>query len=217
MALANYTELVAEVQSWLFDRADIAAKVPTFIRLAEAKLNRALKCRQMEQRSTTPINLATSEPEFISLPEDFHSMRRMRLTDVAGKPRLKFLTGVQMDTKREEMGNQSGQPVYFTVFGTELELLPTPTTAHVLEMVYRKVIPPLTDDDETNWLLDFAPDAYLYGTLMEAAPYLHEDERIQTWASGVQGAIDGLNKLSEEATFNAGPLVMRRRRGRGYG
>jgi hypothetical protein len=46
---------------------------------------------------------------------------------------------------------------------------------------------------------------------MEAAPYLHDDDRVQIWSSGVSSAFDSLNKLSDEATYNAGPLVVRRK------
>lgn len=213
--IGTYAQLITECQDWLFGRADIAAKVPSFVRLAEAKLNRTLKCRQMEQRSTADVDLATDEPEFITLPGDFHSMRKVRLSSAVGKPRLKFATGAQMDDLREQRCNAAGTPIWFTIAGEEMELCPTPASAFTIEMTYRKYLPALTDDNQQNWLLDMAPDAYLYGTLMEAAPYLHEDERIQVWASGVQGAVDQLNSLSEEALYNAGPLVMRRK-GRGY-
>jgi hypothetical protein len=214
-AIKDYDDLVAECQDWLFGRADIALKVPSFIRLAEAKLNRVLKCRQMEGRATATVNLASNEPEFITLPGDFHSMRRVRLSSVAGKPRLKFASGAQLDDLREKGGNVARQPVWFSIFGDEIELCPTPDAAYVVEMIYRKYLEPLSSDNQQNWLLDFAPDAYLYGALMEAAPYLHEDERIAVWSSGLEGTVKQLNDLSEEATFNAGPLVIRRK-GRGY-
>ena len=39
----------------------------------------------------------------------------------------------------------------------------------------------LGDDNQTNWLTDYAPNALLYRCLLEAAPFLKNDERIQTW------------------------------------
>ncbi len=215
VAIGTYAQLITECQDWLFGRADIAAKVPSFVRLFEAKANRTLKCRQMEQRSTTTTDPDADAPEFVELPDDFHSMRKVRLTNIPGKPRLKFATGAQLDDLREKGCDQPGTPIWFTIAGDEMELCPTPAVAVTIEMNYRKYLPALSDSNQTNWLLDMAPDAYLYGSLMEAAPYLHEDERIQVWASGVQGAIDQLNSLSDEALFNAGPLTIRRK-GRSY-
>jgi hypothetical protein len=74
--------------------------------------------------------------------------------------------------------------------------------------VFRQNIPPLAANS-SNWLLALAPDLYLYGALLESAPYINEDARIQTWGLGLTTAIDGLNRLSLASTFNAGPLVMR--------
>ncbi len=49
----------------------------------------------------------------------------------------------------------------------------------------------------------------LYGALLESAPYIKEDARIQTWGTGLSSALDGLNNLGLTSTFNAGPMQMR--------
>jgi hypothetical protein len=221
MAIATYADLVTEAQDYFFGRPDIAAKVPTFVRLFEAKANRALRCRQMEIRASASTNPASTSPEFLSLPSDYQSMRRLRLlnpSDVArGTPSLDFVVPAQLDMFRER-DNTPADPSHFTVFGTELELYPTPlaTVTYNFEMIYRANIPPLDGVvNTTNWLLTLAPDTYLYGTLLEASPWLLGDERIPVWASAVKDAFDGLNLLSDDATYNAGPLIIRRRKG-GY-
>ncbi len=206
MALTTYTELRASIADYLA-RSDLTSAIPDYIRLTEAKLNRDLKCRQMETRSTTVTDTGDDEPEFISLPSDFQAMRRIRLSSVTGKPRLDYLSGAQADEFRYYRANTTGQPTHFTIMGDELELLPTPALEYTIEMVYRKYIPALATN-ETNWLLTLAPDVYLYGALMEAAPYLHEDERIQTWSQGFNGVIDELNRMSMTSAFNAGPMAI---------
>jgi hypothetical protein len=215
--LATFDDLVQRCQDWLFGRADIAAQVPTFIRLFEAKANRKLMCRQMEIRAIASVDITSVEPEFLELPADFQTMRRVRLVKSASdKPKLKFATGQQIDDLRENNKDNNGQPVWFSLFSDQMELCPTPTANYQVEMVYRRYLLALSSNNETNWLLDLAPDAYLYGTLMEAAPYLMDDDRIPTWASGVQSAFQDLSDLSQQALYNAGPLVMRRTSSRGY-
>jgi hypothetical protein len=54
-----------------------------FVRMFEAKANRTLFVRQMEARASTPVNMASAEPEFVALPDDFQTMRRIRLKDAA--------------------------------------------------------------------------------------------------------------------------------------
>jgi hypothetical protein len=91
----DYTTLVAAVTEYLGRDQDttLIARIPTFVQLSEAKFNRTLFVRQMEERSTALIDTTDDEPEFISLPSDFQSMRRIRLSSVTGKPRLEFLSG----------------------------------------------------------------------------------------------------------------------------
>jgi hypothetical protein len=208
--IVDYASLQNAVIEYLARDQDatLIARIPSFIQLAEAKFNRQLFVRQMEQRSTTVVDLASSEPEFISLPSDFQSMRRVRLASVTGKPCLEFRSGTQMDEYRFAMADVAGQPRYFTVFGNELELAPTPDAAYTVEMIYRQNVPPLALNP-SNWLLAVAPDLYLYGALMETAPYIKEDGRIQTWGLGFTSALNDLNNLGMTSTFNAGPLTVR--------
>jgi hypothetical protein len=208
--IVDYTSLQTAVIEYLARDQDAAliARIPSFIQLAEAKFNRQLFVRQMEKRATAVVNLASSEREFISLPSDFQSMRRARLSSVTGKPCLEFKSGMQIDEYRFGISNVPARPRYFTVFGSEIELVPTPDAAYTVEMVYRQSIPALASND-TNWLLTLAPDLYLYGALLETAPYIKEDARIQTWGLGLNSALSELNNLGLTSTFNAGPMTVR--------
>lgn len=187
--------------------ATLTARIPTFIQLFEAKMNRTLFVPQMERRSTALVNLAADEPEFISLPSDFQTMRTVRLNGLAGKPRLQFMSPTQLEDFRYRIDNIPGQPEYFTVFGDEIELARTPNEAYSLEMRYRSNLPALSTNS-TNWLLLKAPDLYLYGTLMESAPYLKEDERIGTWATGYSMALSDLNELGARQSNDSGPTTV---------
>ena len=208
--ITTYATLQTAIVDYLKRDQDtqLTDAIPGLIQLFEAKMNRVLFTRQMEQRSTTATDITTSEPEFISLPTDFQSMRRVRLSSVTGKPCLEFKSGTQMDEYRFQSGNIAARPRYFTVFGTEIELAPTPDANYTIEMVYRQNIPALASNS-TNWLLTAAPDLYLYGALLEAMPYLKDDERIQIWGLGFKTALDELNMLGLTSTFNAGPSVVR--------
>lgn len=206
MAITTYTNLQTSIEDWL-ERADLVTRIPDLIALAEVKFNRLLFVPQMEGRSVTSVDTGSTDPEFISLPVDFQSMRRIRLSSVSGKPSLEFKSGAQMDDYRARTGNVTGQPRYFTVMGAEIELNPTPDSNYTLEMVYRKTIPPLASNTN-NWLLLMAPDLYMYGSLCEAAPFLSDDPRLAVWMASFSAALDSLNKLAITSAFNAGPMRM---------
>jgi hypothetical protein len=207
MAINTYATLVSAVTEYLARDQDatLVARIPDFISLAEAKFNRVLLHPKMEVRSTATVDTGSTDPEFISLPSDFQTMRRIRLSGVTGKPRLQFMSQTQLEDYRYSIDNVTDQPVYFAIVGDELELAPTPNEDYTLEMVYRANIPALTSSNTTNWLLTLAPDLYLYGTLLESAPYMKEDERIGVWSAGVQTAIDQLNSHGERQSANSGP------------
>jgi hypothetical protein len=85
----------------------------------------------------------TSEPEFVALPADFQTMRRIRVTSERGKPSLQFLSGTQMDEMRTAKPTFPAFPQYFSIFGNEIELFPTPAAITTLEMIYRQNLPTL--------------------------------------------------------------------------
>lgn len=210
MSITDFTTLKTVAVEYLAREGDstLIARVPTFIQLFEAKMNRMLFVPQMEKRSTATVNTASTEPEFIALPGDFQSMRTARLSGVTGKPRLSFMTPTQLEDYRYSIDNVTGQPIYFSVFGDEMELAPTPNEDYTLEVIYRSYLPALSDSNTTNWLLTLAPDLYLYGTLLESAPYIKEDGRIQTWAAGVSTALNDLNNLGARQSFDSGPTTV---------
>jgi hypothetical protein len=197
MSIATYFELVTEIGNWLA-RDDLAAQAPNFIALTEAKLNRSLRCRDMEKRSYATVNAASAEPQYISLPTDYHSMRSVCITSADEKPRLQYLNDDQIKDYRSNIGDVAAQPRYFSVFGSEIELVPKPNINCTLEMVYRTRIPPLTSFNPVNWLLLQAPDIYLYGSLLEASAYMKNDARIPVWTAGLTSAIETLNGLTQD-------------------
>jgi hypothetical protein len=208
--IGNYTDLQSAVTEYLARDQDatLIARIPTFIQLAEAKFNRLVFHPQMEIRATATTDTTQTYPEFVLLPGDFQTMRRVRLSSVNGRPRLMFKSQVEMDEYRYSIGDTAGQPLFFTITGNELELGPTPDANYTLELIYRQLIPALANNS-SNWLLTLAPDLYLYATLLESAPYIKEDERIQTWGLGFKSALDDVNSLGRNAAFNGGPLIIR--------
>jgi hypothetical protein len=206
MALSNYTELQAAVASYLA-RDDLTSVIPDFVKLAEAKFNRVLLHPRMEERTTLTVDTNLTSPEFLDLPTDFQTMRSARLSGVAGKPRLEFMTQTQMDDYRYGRDNVAGQPCYFSIVGDQMELAATPGEDYDVEIVYRGNIPDLATNS-TNWLLTLAPDLYLYGTLLEASPYIQNDERLAVWGSALVTVIDQLNLHGERQSFNSGPTTV---------
>ena len=82
-----------------------------------------------------------------------------------------------------------------------IEFAPVPDSEYTREIVYYQALPALADNT-TNWLLDSHPDIYLYGSLMQSAPYLQADERIGVWAGKFQQILEQLKTSDEKARFS---------------
>ena len=90
-------------------------------------------------------------------------------------------------------------------------MLPAPTADVDLLLTYYAKIPALSDTITTNWLLTKSPDLYLYSALLEATPYLKNDERLQVWATARQQVMDAMRMESERSMRQTVQLTARRR------
>jgi hypothetical protein len=203
MALTTYGELKSAVADWL-NRTDLTARIPDFISLAHAKLNRQLRVMDMVQRSAADVTA-----QYTSLPDDFLEMRNIQL-NVSTPKSLEYLTPEQMDQERA-LGNTAREPVYYSIMGKLLEVFPTPDATYEVEMAYFQNIPSFTTDSSTNWLMTKAPSTFLYGSLLQAAPYLKEDERAPVWLRLHDESVAELMQENERAKFGGGTLKMRHR------
>ena len=72
-------------------------------------------------------------------------------------------------------------------------LAPTPAAAGTVEIAYYELPKQLDDSNQTNWLTAYAPNVLLYAALLEATPFLKNDERIPTWQAAYDRAAQALN------------------------
>lgn len=189
MALANYTDLKASIASWLM-RDDLTANIPDFIALCESTINLKVRTRQME--SSTTLTPATGG--ICTLPTDYIEARRV----VSNVDPISVLEPIGMDAARQQYST-AGYPFFYAIQGSSLLVFPPSTSTVTLD--YYATVPALATAS-TNWLLTKAPRIYLYGTLMEAAPFLEDDSRLVTWAQLLQAAIDDLHKADFRAVYS---------------
>jgi hypothetical protein len=89
---------------------------------------------------------------------------------------------------------ETAQPVFYGDYDfTHWLFSPTPDAAYPFEILYYELPPLLDDVNQTNWLTEYAPQLLLYGTLVEATPFLKNDERIGTWQQYYDRAAAMLN------------------------
>jgi len=201
MAITTYAELKTAIGDWL-NRDDLDSVIPNFISLAEAQFNRSIRHRKMVTRSD-----ATLDTPYFAVPSDWLQTIRFQLNTNPVTPLL-FVTPEQ--ALEESMVYSAGQqPLFYTTIGQQFQVVPTPDTSYDAELLYYAKIPALSDSATTNWLLTESPDLYLYGALIQSAPYLKEDERINVWAGLYQRLIDDMMLADERARIGSSKLKTR--------
>ena len=205
MAISTKAELHTAVANWL-NRSDLTSRIPEFISLAEASFNRNLRTREMLVRST-----ASTSGQYVSLPTDFQEMLNIELTSTTPPKRLVYITSDRSDDYRERQNNKTGIPDYYTIEGTSIQLLPTPNEAVTVQLNYYQDIPALSGlaDSANNWILSAHPDVYLYGTLMQASPYIMDPQSAQQWDALLVRSVQELTAADEKSRYSGGTLNMR--------
>lgn len=202
--ITSYSTLKDNVADWL-NRSDLTSQIPVFIQLAEAELNRRLRAKDMIARSDALLNA-----QYTPLPSDFLEARSLYLL-TSPVTRLEFITVEKMEQLKYQGYSTTGTPVYYTVIGNTFESLPSPDQSYTAELVYYAKLPALTDSATTNWLLNKHPDIYLYGTLIQSAPYMRDDERVVVWSGLYEKGLAQLEQASTRAEFTGGVLKARAR------
>ena len=201
MAITNYSGLKTSVANYL-GRSDLTAQIPDFITLAEYRLQRNLRVRQMLKTASAST---TGGDSTVGLPSDFLGLRDIYIDS---NPRfvLNYLSPSAFS--RDARAAESGRPNFYTLRANEFELAPIPDGTYTLVMLYYAKPEVLSDSNVSNVFLANAPDALLYGALLEAEPYLMNDNRIAIWSNFYNSALESLNVSDESSEYSGVPLQM---------
>ena len=77
MSINTYSELKTSIANFLA-RDDLTARIPEFIEIAEARINRELETREQEKRATATL---TANNQYVSLPTDLRQLRSVKLNN----------------------------------------------------------------------------------------------------------------------------------------
>ncbi len=196
MALTTYSELKAAVANWL-NRADLDTTIEDFIRLADARICRAVRSRTVAEES---LALTTGS---VTLPADVQTLRSARLDRTGHAAPMAQVTLEELFDQRDLYFGTAGVPQYYAIADGVLYVAPAPDQAYTLKLSYYAKPTPLSDADPSNWLLASHPDLYLYGALCESAPLLQEDERLAVWQGRFDAIVFEVNREYERSELGA--------------
>lgn len=176
-------------------------QLPRMVSLAERRIARDLKIQGFIRAVSTPL---TAGVAVYRKPDRWRDTVSITADGAPLFPR-------SYEYLRSYWPNESdtGTPEFYADYDYNHWLfVPTPSTGSTLEVLYYEQPALLSEENQTNWFTEYAPDALLYGTLVEAAVFLKNDARAQSltpiYAQALQsiGAED-LKRITDRSSIRA--------------
>lgn len=175
----TYNSLYNDISSYL-ERTDTATldKIPTFIMLAEQVL--ASEIKFLGNLTVNQSTMVQGNP-IITKPARWRKTVSMNVT-VGSERRPVFLRTYEYMRQFWPDDAQQDVPQYYGDYDYQHWLIaPTPDDAYTFEVMYYEEVQPLDATNQQNWFTQYAPQAMLYGSLLQAMPFLKNDERLPLW------------------------------------
>ncbi len=178
----TYDSLLEDIRRYLergFTQASdqiVFDQLPRLVTLAERRIARELKIEGFIRAITTPLSIGVST---YLKPDRWRDTISMT---VDGTP----IQTRSYEYLRNYWPNeaQTASPQFYADYDYANWLIaPTPNAASTLEVLYYEQPALLGPNLQSNWLTDYAPELVLYASLLEATPFLKNDERVQLWQS----------------------------------
>lgn len=195
----TYTSLLADMRTYLERGGSLATdpsvyeQLPSLINLAERRLARELKIQGTVSVVTTSLSTGVA---VVDKPDRWRETVSMFVgTGADGETRVEIFPR-SYEYIRHYWPDQTdtGTPRFYADYDYSHWLLaPTPSTTFEIEILYNEQPAMLDDTNQTNWWTEYAPNALLYAALLEAQPFLKNDERIQVWEGFYTRTIAALN------------------------
>jgi hypothetical protein len=187
----TYDNLTSLVLQYL-ERSDAAVVnfIPTAIMLAEFEIAENIKT--LGQMIVADGTMTAGNP-VIAKPALWRKTVSMTLTTAAGSKQPVYLRKLEYLSSYSPDVTTTGTPLYYSDYDYDHWFVaPTPSANFAFEALVYTRLTPLSSSNQTNWLTRNAPNALLFGTLKQTAPFLKDDARLQVWSQIFDTAIAAL-------------------------
>lgn len=195
----TYTTLQQDVRRYLERGATLASdavvyeQIPRLINLAERRCALELKIQGFQNVVTGTFQAGVS---VYDKPDRWRDTISMNFGNGTGNNTRNpiFARAYEYCRSYWPDATQTSTPQFYADYDYQHWLIaPTPDAAYPFEILYYQLLPLLDDENQTNWLTEYAPQLLLYASLLEATPFLKNDERIPVWKDMYDRAAGMLN------------------------
>jgi hypothetical protein len=200
--IASYSTLKTAVADFL-SRSDLTSFVDNFIQNWEEKFYRQPKNFGRWMETSLSSAIASS---VVAVPAAYLGLK---YAYISGSPSSR-LDRVSLNQLygRYPRGDTTGLPVWISRDTTNFVFGPAPDSTYTVKGVYWAkpvLIRSFAADAAAHWLIVNAPDLVLYGSLMQAEPFIKNDKRVALWRDMHDTALKDYRDLHREEDQSGSP------------
>jgi len=196
-ASMTFTSLQSDIRNYL-ERGGatdpiVYEQIPRLITLAERRIARVLKIHGFQTVVNTTMQSGVA---VYAKPDRWRDTISINFGTGSGNNVHTPIFTRSYEYIRQYWPNetQTDQPKFYADYDYKHWIFaPTPNANYPMEVIYYQLPPLLDDTNQTNWLSEYAPNLLLYGSLVEATPFIKDDQRVQLWQSYYDRALAALN------------------------
>jgi len=185
--IMTYNSLVQNIQQYMErNDADFIAQIPNLIALAESSIAAELKTYM--QLIVVETSLAANQT-ILNKPARWRKTVSMK---VNGQP---VLLRSQDYVAMYLSESSPAKPAYYADYDySNWNFAPQPDQAYPVEIIYYAEVQPLDASNQQNLWTAIAPQAMLYGALLQAQGYLKALDKLPVWKQYYMDSIAALKK-----------------------
>lgn len=197
--ITTYNTLQTAIGDYLA-RSDLSAFLPNFTQAWEERFYRDSANWTSWMETALSVSITSN---VAAVPADYLGLKIAYISGQNSAP-LKRISLDQLYQRFPRSGS-TGTAVYIARNASNFVFGPIPDGGTLVGTYYAKPTVLRTDADGVNWLITNAPDLCLYGSLLEAEPFLKNDKRIPVWQSFYDSALAAYRSQFANEDYSGSP------------
>jgi hypothetical protein len=174
------------------DDTSFVDQIPRLIAMAEQEISAQIKT--LWEMTVVTTTLITGDGT-LTKPARWRKTTSMKIN---GEPVLKRSQDYVAQVQAEFL---QGVPKYYADYDySNWAFGPIPDDDYTVEIIYYNLVQPLDSTNQQNLITQVAPQALLFGTLLQAQGYLKSPDKLQLWKGMYDNAMQALK--AENASRN---------------
>jgi hypothetical protein len=196
--ITSYSTLQTAMSDYLA-RADLTTWLPNFTQNWEERFYREPENWGSWMETALSVSIGSN---VAAVPTNYLGLRIAYISGQNSAP-LKRISLDQLYQRFPRAGS-TGTPAYIARNGANFEFGPIPGSGTLAGTYYAKptLIRSFASDAAAHFLIVNAPDLCLYGSLLEAAPFIKDDARLPTWGNLYSVALEGYRGRMRSEDFS---------------